>query len=65
MRNALLIAHVMDAITTATVFLSQMATLVDSINIYFLEDGVPERQKTYMRSTSKKEAAASARYAGS
>ena len=65
MKNALLIPHIMDAITTAALFLFQMATLMDSINIYFVERGrVPERQKTHMRSTSKKEAAATAKYAG-
>ncbi len=65
MKNRLLIPHIMDAIATTTVFLFQMETLVNPINIYFVERGrVPERQKTYMRSTSKKEAAATARYAG-
>ena len=64
MRNALLTVHTMVAITTATIFLFQMATLEASINAYF-EDSITERQKTYIRSTSKKDAAARARYAGS
>jgi hypothetical protein len=43
-----------------------MATLVASISAYFVgEDRIVEGQKTYIRSTSNKEAAPSARYAGS
>jgi hypothetical protein len=64
MRNALLTVQTMVATTTATIFLFQMATLVASINAYF-ENSIIQGEKTYIRRTSKKEAAARARYAGS
>lgn len=64
MRNALLTVHTMVASTTATIFLFQMATLGVIINTYF-EDSITEGRTTYIRSTSKKDAAARARYAGS
>jgi hypothetical protein len=61
-KNAVLVTHAIAATTTTTLFLLQMATLVASINAYFGERVV--LLKTYMRSTSKKEAAARARYEG-
>ena len=57
--------HTMVAITTATIFLFQMATLGAFINTYFEDSTITEGQTTYIRSTSKKDAAARARYAGS
>jgi hypothetical protein len=52
------------AIPTATAFLFQMATLGGFYKCLLLgEDRITEGQKTYMRSTSKNDAAARARYA--
>jgi hypothetical protein len=65
MSNALLVAHTMIAPITTTLFLFQMATLVASISAYFVgEDRTTEGQKTYTRSTSNKEVAATARHEG-
>ena len=64
MRNALLTVQTIVATTTATIFLFQIATLAASISGYFKES-ITQGKKTYIRSTSKKEAAARARYAGS
>jgi hypothetical protein len=49
MKNALLIAHTITAITTATIFLFQIATLVTSISAYFEERIVllKGRRRTY------------------
>jgi len=59
MMNALLVPHTLVAIATAILFLFQMTMLVASINAHIGETTVSI--KTYMRSTSKKEAAARAR----
>ena len=61
-KNAPLTVHMVDAIATATIFLFQIATLAASINAYFGKKIVT--RKTYMRSTSKKDAAERARYEG-
>ena len=63
MKNTQLTTHMVAAIPTATAFLFQMATLVAAMNTGSGEDYIIEGKKTYMRSISKSEAAARARYA--
>jgi hypothetical protein len=65
MKNALLITHVIVAITATTTFLFQMATLIVHINDYFGEWMALLKGKTYIRSTIKNEAGVWDRYVGS
>ena len=64
MKNALLITHVIVAITATTTFLFQMATLIAYMSTYSRERIASLKGKTYIRSTIKNEAAAWARYEG-
>jgi hypothetical protein len=64
MKNALLIVHIVIAITATTLFLFQIAMLMKSMSSYLEgEDLIIGAWKTYTRITSKSEAAARARYA--
>ena len=51
-RNALLTVHTTVAITTATIFLFQMATLVTSINAYF-EDSITQGKNVHTEHKQK------------